>query len=283
MSTWRRSCTVFLAGLMTWALAAGAPAYAGADHGRKLTRIALPNGFRPEGIAIGEEPVAYVGSLTDGDIYAADLRSGTGRVVSQGPGTPSVGMKVDYRGRLFVAGGPGGNARVVDVDTGAVLAEWTFASGETFVNDVVLTPRMAWFTDSLQPVLYGVPLGPGPTFSTEFLRLPLGGEWNQVAAATNANGIDTTPDRRALLVVNSATGQLFRVDARTGAASAVDLGGAVLTNGDGLLRFGRTLYVVQNRLNLVTELVLDARGKKRWDRGRWKQCCYCLLETALVS
>ena len=31
--------------------------------------IALPNGFRPEGITIGKRPIAYIGSLADGDIY----------------------------------------------------------------------------------------------------------------------------------------------------------------------------------------------------------------------
>ena len=67
-------------------------------------RIELPNGFRPEGIAI-KGSTAYFGSLADGDIYAASLRTGEGKVISQGPGTPSVGLKIDHRGRLFVAGG----------------------------------------------------------------------------------------------------------------------------------------------------------------------------------
>ena len=31
-------------------------------------RIELPNGFQPEGITIGPGPVAYLGSLADGDI-----------------------------------------------------------------------------------------------------------------------------------------------------------------------------------------------------------------------
>src|SRR4051812_36463484 len=74
--------------------------------------IALPNGFRPEGIAIGGKRVSP-GPLADGDIYAADLRTGKGRVLSQGPGTPPVALKVDGR-RLWVAGGPAGNGRVVD-------------------------------------------------------------------------------------------------------------------------------------------------------------------------
>ena len=66
-----------------------------------------------------------------------------------------------------------------------------------------------------------------------------------------ANGIAFTPDRSALLVVQSDSGMLFRVNPRTGRARQVDLGGNLLTNGDGLLVKGRILYVVQNRLNQV--------------------------------
>jgi hypothetical protein len=40
----------------------------------------------------------------------------------------------------------------------------------------------------------------------------------------------------------------------------VDLGGVVLTNGDGLLVVGRTLYVVQNFSNTVAVIRLNATG-----------------------
>ena len=40
-----------------------------ADRQRGPSRIDLPDGFRPEGIAIGRRPLAYTGSLADGDIY----------------------------------------------------------------------------------------------------------------------------------------------------------------------------------------------------------------------
>jgi len=48
---------------------------AAATHAFPAT-IALPNGFQPEGIAIGPGPVAYLGSLADGSIYRADLVTG---------------------------------------------------------------------------------------------------------------------------------------------------------------------------------------------------------------
>ena len=81
----------------------------------------------------------------------------------------------------------------------------------------------------------------------------------QTPGVNNANGIETTPDRNALLVINSSNGILYRVDPESGAATAVEAD-VTLTAGDGLLRQGRTLYVVQNRLNKIAVLRLSADG-----------------------
>lgn len=190
--------------------------------------IPLPNGFRPEGITIGDGPYAYLGSLGDGSIYRADLRTGKGRIISAGPGTPSVGLKLDGRGRLFVAGRQG--ARVVDVRTGEIIASYTLTTKTpTFANDVFLTSRAAWFTDSFQPVLYALPLGghgrlPGPD---EVATVTLSGAWRQAPGeVVNANGITGTPDGKALLVVQSGAGGLHRVNPKTGVTELVDLGDA---------------------------------------------------------
>ena len=48
------------------------------------------------------------------------------------------------------------------------------------------------------------------------------------------------------------------MDPATGATKAIDLGGAVLSNGDGLLLQGKTLYVVRNRDNKIAVVQLDA-------------------------
>jgi sugar lactone lactonase YvrE len=243
-------------------VASAAPASASTGRaGLFPDTIALPTGFQPEGIAIGRLPFAYFGSLADGSIYRADLVTGRGRIISEGPGTQSVGLKLDARGRLFVAGGATGDARVVDVRSGEILASYSFATAPTFVNDVVLTPDAAWFTDSQNAVLYGLPLGRRGALPSadRVIRLPMSGDWAQVTGF-NANGIAATPDGGALLVVQSATGLLFRVDPRTGVATVVDLGGEVLTSGDGLLVLGRTLYVVQNQLNQVAEFRLNRAG-----------------------
>ena len=197
-------------------------------------RLELPDGFQPEGIAIGAGPTAWLGSRADGDIYELSLRTGEGRIISQGPGTPSLGLKSDRDDRLYVAGGTSGTARVVDSETGAVLRDIPLATAPTasptFVNDVVLTKDAAWFTDSNRPQLYRVARGADGEPATTATTLPLTGEWVQ-SAGLSANGISTTPTGRALLVVNSTSGLLYRVDPATGVATEVDLGGASLTSG----------------------------------------------------
>ncbi|MGR0219153.1 SMP-30/gluconolactonase/LRE family protein [Agromyces sp. ZXT2-6] len=240
--------------------ASAAPAPASAAGGFQET-IPLPDGFQPEGIAIDARGTAYFGSLADGDIYAADVRSGEGELIAEGPGSPSVGLAVDQRGRLFVAGGPAGDARVIDTRTGEVLASYQLSAGPTFINDVIVTRDAAWFTDSQQAQLYKLPLGPAGTLPAqdEVAALPFTGDF-QLVPGFNANGIEVTPDGKGLLVIQSATATLFRVDPQSGVATAVDLGGVPLTNGDGLLVEGRTLYVVQNRLNLVGVVQLAADG-----------------------
>jgi sugar lactone lactonase YvrE len=249
------------------------PANAAADAAAKAkaaksvrfpARIELPAGFQPEGIAIDRSGTAYFGSRADGDIYAANLRTGVGKVITQGPGTASLGMKTDQRGRLFVAGGGGGNGRVIDTRSGAVLASYTFTTATTFVNDVILSKDAAWFTDSRQPVLYKVPLGRNGKLPAQAAvqTVPLTGDYVHVEGVNNANGIELTPDGRNLIIVQSSTGFLFRVDPSTGVTRKIDLGTAVMTNGDGLLLRKDTLYVVQNRLNKIAVLDLNKSGSQ---------------------
>jgi sugar lactone lactonase YvrE len=226
----------------------------------------LPDGFLPEGIAIGPGGTAYFGSRANGDIYVASLRTGEGSVLSnddpRSAGLPAVGLKIDNRGRIFIAGGPSGTGRVIDARTGDLLAIYSFTGATSFINDVVITRDYAWFTDSRSPQLFGVPLGPGGELGdpADVVTLELSGEWMQIPDVNNANGIAVTPDQKALLVVQSATGFVFRVDPLTGVATRVDLGETLLTNGDGLLVLGTTLYVVQNRQNRVAVIKLSPDG-----------------------
>jgi sugar lactone lactonase YvrE len=169
-------------------------------------------------------------------------------------------MKVD-RGRLFVAGGPTGDAYVYDARRGTTIATYELpTSGATFVNDVVVTKRAAWFTDSQRAVLYRLPLGPngrpGAAGSVRTVNLT-GNDYVHQAGAFNVNGIDATPNGKTLVIVQSATGKLFTV-APSGLTRAIALAGnESVPNGDGILLDGKTLYVVQNQLNTIAKIRLS--------------------------
>jgi sugar lactone lactonase YvrE len=223
-------------------------------------RIDLPDGFRPEGIAI-RESTFYVGSIPTGAVYRGNLRTGEGSIfVPAQEGRAAIGMKVD-RGRLFVAGGPTGGAWVYDARTGATIASYSFTGPPTFVNDVIVTDDAAWFTDSLRAVLYRVPLAEDGSPSSTFQTVRLEGDL-KLQEGFNANGIAASPDGETLIIVQTNTGKLFRVlpENRTARTDEIELaGGASVPMGDGILLDGRTtLYVVRNFANVVVKIRLSS-------------------------
>ena len=120
-----------------------------------------------------------------------------------------------------MAGGADGDAKVVSTRSGEVLATYDFTgttTGPSFVNDVVLHRGAAWFTDSQRAVLYKVSPLQGPACAGPRPQGAAHGRLEPGPGEFNANGISTTPDGRALLVVQSFTGKLFRVNPRTGRA-----------------------------------------------------------------
>jgi hypothetical protein len=225
--------------------------------------IPLPDEFRPEGIASGPKASFYVGSIPQGAVYRGSYVTGEGDVlVPPHPGRNHIGLKVDARHhRLFVAGGPSKGIYVYDSHTGEDVASYSIPDAG-FINDVVLTKRAAYFTDSQVQRLYRVPIRRhGELGDLEIV--PITGDL-QYVEGFNLNGIAATRDGRALLAVQSNLGLLFRINPRTGVTRQVDLGGASLTNGDGLLLIGRVLFVVRNRLNEIAVVKLN----RSLDRGR---------------
>jgi sugar lactone lactonase YvrE len=217
------------------------------------TEIELPNGFAPEGIAIGRGTTFYVGSIPTGAVYRGNLRTGRGAVLVPGrEGRAAIGVAFDRRGRLFVAGGPTGRGFVYDARTGADRASYQFATTppDTFVNDVALARGGAYFTDSNRPVLYRVPIAANGRLGAAAQTVPLTGDL-VYEDGFNVNGIDATRNGKTLILVQSNTGELFTANPRTGVTREIDLGGATVTMGDGILLDGRTLYVVRNRANLI--------------------------------
>lgn len=234
---------------------------AAADHGpgkgkakgSKPTVIELPQNFNPEGITTAKRHSFFVGSRTTGAIYRGSLRTGEGDILVEGgpdvagDDRAATGLKVDRYGRLFVSGADSKHIRVYDARTGVQLRDYFAGDDAGFINDVIVTKRGAYFTDSNNPWLYFIPFGKRGELG-DLRRIPLGGDYTN-DAGFNANGIEAARGGKSLVVVKSNTGELFEVDAATGVADRIDVtgGDGELINADGMLLKGRKLYVVENR------------------------------------
>jgi sugar lactone lactonase YvrE len=252
--------------LFTLAVAAAAvaaaltPAVGGAKKSPTFPDvIQLPKGFQPEGIEVGKGTTFYVGSVANGAIWRGDLRTGSGTVFI--PGTAdrrATGIEFDKRKqRLFVAGAATGKAYVFNARNRMLLRTYDLGTTPTFINDVVVTRKAAYFTDSSKPVLYKVPIGRGGRLG-DAQTIQLGGDYSHVAGAFNLNGIDATPNGKTLVAVQTVNGRLYRINPATGAATTIPLAnGESVMNGDGILLDGKTLYVVQNQDNAVAVIDLS--------------------------
>jgi hypothetical protein len=242
---------------LVFALATAVPASAATPP----AQIALPNGWAPEGITAGRGATVFVGSLANGAIWKGNVRTGTGDVLAAGAdGRVTVGLDYERRAdRVWAAGGSTGQVHVFDGTTGELLETYTF-EGAGFLNDVAVTGRAVYVTDSMVQGLSVIPLPddgslPDPADAT---TLALGGDIAFVPNQFNVNGIVRYAGQ--LLVVQSNVGKLYKVDKATGEGTEVDLGGAPVTFGDGLERQGSRLYVVRNQLNEVDVFELSDDG-----------------------
>ena len=238
-----------LAALALLASVAGLAVPGPADAQRPET-IDLPNGFQGEGVATARHGTFFAGSRADGRIAIGSLRDGTSDVFVEDPLVPAAtGLKADLRhGLLWVSGAATGQAAVYDLETGAGIETLTLTTAENkFVNDVIVTRDAAYFTDSVNPVIYRVPVTKQAVIG-EPTTIELSGPASEFEAGEfNLNGIEATHDGRTLIVVNSFKGALYTVDAGTGQSEQIDLGGASVPTGDGILLHGRTLLVLQNQ------------------------------------
>lgn len=248
---------VFIVAGLTVSLAAAAPAE------RFPKTIALPDGFQPEGVVTGSGPEIFAGSLADGAIYRADLRTGQREIVVPGGQGIAVGLSYDARsGYLFVAGGFFGTGKVYDTANGQLVQQFQLSNSYSFINDVVVTRDAAYFTNSFQPEFYRVPLGPageliGPS---ETIALQGPAAHDPVLPPdfiVHSNGIVASADGSYLVIMKGTDEALYRVDPASGDSLAIDLGGAALPNGDGLVLIGETLYVVQNFTNQISVIELS--------------------------
>ena len=126
----------------------------GMAKGHKPTVIELPQNFSPEGITTAKRHAFFVGSRTTGAIYRGSLRTGEGDVLVEGgpdvagDDRAATGLKVDRYGRLFVSGADSKHIRVYDARTGRQLRDYFAGDDAGFINDVIVTKRGAYLTDS---------------------------------------------------------------------------------------------------------------------------------------
>jgi Cu-Zn family superoxide dismutase len=220
----------------------------------------------PEGIAFDQRTGNfYVSSTTDGSIQRGNVQAPTATVFIAGGGSshPAIGVELDD-GHLAVAGGPSGEIRTYDAATGAPIRVFTTGSGG-FLNDLVATRNGDLFvTDSFRPILWRVAAAdivPGAPIAAEpwldFTGSVLGYE-----AGFNLNGIVATPNGKYLIVVQTNTGELFRISVATKDIVQIDISGGSVdgpsVNGDGLELRGGTLFAVASgqiaKVNLSGQL-----------------------------
>jgi sugar lactone lactonase YvrE len=221
------------------------------------TVIPLPNGFEPEGIAMGRGATAYVGSESSGAIYKINLHTGEGEsFVEAQPPQGALGMMMDPRtGYLYVAGGAGGNALVYDTATGELVQEIELSTeATTLVNDVAIGWNAVYFTDTHLPVFYKVPLSPGGSLpdAAESETIPISGEWENLPEGLNGNGIVVSADGKKLIIAHTDLGRLYEVDPASGVSTLMQINGEMEIYHDGLVLAGNILYVVNYNDSVYT-------------------------------
>jgi hypothetical protein len=235
--------------------------------------VALPNGLRPEGITSGPGLTFYVGSLADGRIVTGNLLTGSARTLLPGATDRQLrGLYWDPRSNLvWAAGNVGTEAHVwaVNARSGTVVLD-TVVAGAVFLNDLVVTRKAVYVTDSrvdrLTVIALGVggrPSGATPTF------VPLSGEWPSYDGTNiNANGIRELPDG-SLVLNNTNVGGLWQVDPATGVTTEIPVsGGPAIVSGDGLERRGSLLYDVRGTSPNEVAVVRLSRSGTGW-RAIW--------------
>jgi hypothetical protein len=257
--------------------------------------LAEPERGNPEGVAFDKRSGFFFVSATgDGSIYRGrlgDTATPVGVFIPGAAGQSATGLKVK-RGKLYAAGASTGTIKVYDVDSGALLATFDTKgadSSPTFVNDLDVTQRGdVYATDSKRPAIYhltaeeiaaGTP-APKPIDPDDVITTSPEIPFDPAPTAFNLNGIVVDDDRGdderghhghrhhggrrgdQLIVVDSATGQLFRVkvakhdnDARR--IRELKVTGGPLPGGDGLLIDRGRLLVVQGSADGFPNGVVD--------------------------
>ena len=215
-------------------------------------------GAPPEGFTIGKGHTAYNGSI-DGSIYKVNLRNGEGEILVEAEPDFDVftgdcrklGMRVDRRSNyLHVAGCIYGDAYVFDADSGEEIMKYQLDdSGFSVINDIAITKDAVYFTDFGQPFIYRLPLsknGRIPGDENAATAIPLTGDFEagENVYGAFANGIVATPNGKTLIIGNSGTSKIFRVDPTTGHADEIIVDPPLVGFLDGIVLHEGVLFIL---------------------------------------
>jgi sugar lactone lactonase YvrE len=205
-------------------------------------------------------PESIAAAPTDGTVYVSSFA--TGAVVKGSTGgalqpflaagadgrTSATGLHVDARGRLLVLTGHGLQLQIVDAKTGRFEGRLSANDGHASnLNDLVVTKTGdAYITETGTPAIYRATAGQLAGRKGHLTRwvAPKSSVVPNDPSHLNLNGIALTADERYLLVGQTATGNLYRIDIKTRAIRRVAITGGSLAGSDGLLLRKRVLYVV---------------------------------------
>jgi hypothetical protein len=218
--------------------------------------FSLPEGFEyPEGIAV--DPAT-------GRAYVTSSPSGAVAVAEPGAVTASVWLPAGTDGRTLTLGIEFDNDSVWLVSPPAIweygvdggLRGHHVAADSGFLNDLAITDDGIYVTDSSKPVLWFLPNGS----SADAPLAPIDFSMTQDAMGEpfQLNGIEGLDDG-TLMAVHFANGKLFHIDARSLSAytiEVVDLGGYLLTVGDGMTARGDVLWVTRGAASDTVDRVV---------------------------
>jgi len=221
--------------------------------GAGLTAHPLPTQLHfPEGIAYDATAgVFYTASAADGTVARVERATGRSEVLLPAntlfPSTDlfpaALGVQLDSKGRVWIAGGRTGQIFIVDPKKRRVEKILSTGTGG-LLNDIAFAGNAAYITDTIRPTMWRVDLR-GEELSEPQRWLDFSGTPIEYIKGANLNGIAVTADGRVLIVGHMQKGQLFKIDLATKHIAAIDVKGEPLAGADGLVLDGSTLYVVR--------------------------------------
>jgi sugar lactone lactonase YvrE len=205
----------------------------------------------PESIAAAQTGnTVYVSSFATGAVVRGPVDGALQPFLAAGADgrTSATGLHVDARGRLLILTGHARQLQIVNAKTGKFEGRLTANDGHASnLNDLVLTKSGdAYITETGTPAIYRATAKQLARRKGRLTRwvAPKSSVVPNDPSHLNLNGIALTSDERYLLVGQTATGNLYRVDIKTRAIRRVAITGGLLAGSDGLLLRKRVLYVV---------------------------------------